>query len=83
MNVLLVTYDLNNEKTRRPRIVEKIEGLGSSCVHLSESCYAITTSRSPNYVYKRIRKMIDKNDTLHIVTLTTPWVGYDVKKVTK
>ena len=82
MNVLLVTYDLNNE-TRRPRIVEKIEGLGSSCVQLSESCYVITTSRSPNKVYECLKGMIDTDDTLHVVALTTPWVGYDDKKVTK
>ena len=58
MNVLLITYDLNKEKNRPP-IVRRIKGLGSSRVQLSESCYAISTSESPEDVYKYFQDMID------------------------
>ena len=74
MNVLLITYDLNNE-TRRPRIVRRIEGLGSSCVQLSESCYAIATSKSPEDVYKYLEDMIDSDDDLYVITIKKPAHG--------
>ena len=74
MSVLLITYDLNDEDIRPP-IVDAIKELGSSYVQLSESCYAIVTSKSPRDVYEQLEDMIDENDDLYIITLKNPAHG--------
>ena len=80
MSVLLITYDLNKE-TKRPPIVLEIKELGSSWVKLSESSYAISTSKTPDTVYKKLKSMIDKDDVIYIIPLKKPWNGYGFEKV--
>lgn len=74
MNVLLITYDLNNEDNR-PDVVAKIKEIGS-CAKLSESSYAVATSRTPDDVYEYLEDLIDEDDELYIITLKDPSCGY-------
>ena len=75
MTVLLVTYDLNKE-SQRPPIVETIKKMGSTCVKLSESSYAIKTKKTPKKVYEELKDLIDENDIIYVIPLRSPWMGY-------
>ncbi len=50
---LLITYDLNKE-AKRPPIVKAIQEISGTYARLSESCYAVRTSLSPEQVYTRL-----------------------------
>ena len=75
MPVLLVTYDLNKE-IKRPPIVKKIKTLGSSRKRLSESSYAIKTTKTPTSIKESLQKFIDDDDDLYVITLRDPWDGF-------
>ncbi len=79
MSVLLITYDLNNE-TKRPPIVAKIKELYPAWARLSESSYAVSTSDEPKTVYDKLSPMLDSNDNLLVITLSTPWWGQHRKQ---
>ncbi len=74
MNVLLITYDLNKE-TKRPPIVAEINKIGKSRVRLSESSYAVATSKSTETVYKDLKRILDEDDVLYVITLKEPCDG--------
>ena len=75
MSVLLVTYDLHKEGKERPPIVKAIAEVAESHVRLSESSYAIATSKTPAAVYKNLKRMLDKDDVLYVITLKEPCDG--------
>lgn len=79
MTVKLVTYDLNNE-TARPNIVGDIKAYGS-WARLSESCYAVDTTQSVSAIYNQLKKHIDGDDQLYVITLTSPYTGFGPKDV--
>lgn len=78
MTTLIVAYDLNNE-TRRPKIVEEIKK--TSWARLSESSYAVDTTETTAQVLSRLRKFLDNDDNLYVITLTRPWSGWGPKEV--
>ena len=82
MSVLLITYDLNKEKKSK----DGYEGLykvikSYSWARLSESSYAISTYETPQTVYDKLRPSMDGDDNLLVMTLTTPYRGYNRKDV--
>lgn len=77
--VYIVTYDLNKE-IRRPPIVKEIKDIGA-WARLSESSYAVSTEMSVYDVHARLKKHIDSDDQIYIITLTAPWTGFGPKKV--
>lgn len=79
MAVFVVTYDLNKE-TKRPPIVAKVKSFGT-WAKLSESSYAIHTTSSPEQVYNFFKPLLDGNDNLYVITLTTPYFGQGSKVV--
>ncbi|KAA3504381.1 hypothetical protein DXM27_03860 [Rhizobium rhizogenes] len=79
MAVYLVTYDLNKE-TKRPDILKDIRD-GDSWAMLSESSYAIETNETPRQVYDRLKKHLDGNDNLLVVTMKNPYYGQATKDV--
>lgn len=80
MPVRLITYDLNKE-TKRPPIVKAIKDISSSWAKLSESSYAISTSLTPKAVYDKLLSLIDSNDNLYVITLSSPYYGQGPKDV--
>ena len=74
MAVYIVAYDLNKE-TRRPKIVEAIKAHDGWAM-LSESSYAVATSKSPDDVYAGLTGFLDENDQLYVITLKQPHVGF-------
>ena len=74
MAVLLITYDLNEEK-KRPPIVAEIKKKWPTWAKLSESSYAIKTQQEPKTVYDSLKHLIDNNDELYVVSLRNPYWG--------
>ena len=79
MSVLLITYDLKRPGQDYPDLLKYIKG--HAWARLSESSYAIETSLSPSAVLAQARKFIDANDTIFVITLTSPWDGFGPKDV--
>lgn len=77
---LLITYDLNKE-AKRPPIVKAIQEISGTYARLSESCYAVRTSLSPEQVYTRLSPLLDANDFIYIVTLAHPYTGFGLQEV--
>lgn len=79
MGLLLVTYDLNNEK-KRPKIVDAIKN-PYHWARLSESSYGIWTSDTPDKVYNRLTQFIDSDDRLYVINLKKPYAGFGDTRV--
>ncbi|HEX2091299.1 MAG TPA: hypothetical protein VHG28_02810 [Longimicrobiaceae bacterium] len=81
MDVLLVTYDLNAEKSK-----DDYEGFygvikQGAWARLSESAYVISTSSSPAEVFDQLRPYIDENDRVLVIRLEAPWAGRHAQEV--
>ena len=74
MSVLLVTYDLNKPGQDYTDFLNVIKSY--DCTKLSESSYAIKTSKSPSDVYKELRPHQDSNDHVYIIELGHLHKGY-------
>jgi hypothetical protein len=81
MAVLIVTYDLNRERTGSDR-----EGLlkyikSHSWARLSESSYAIATDKDSATVVGEARAYLDQNDNIYVINLKKPYSGWGPKEV--
>lgn len=79
MATYIITYDLNKEASR-PNIVGDIKK-HDSWAKLSESSYAVSTSRTPKQIYDALAKHLDNNDNLYVITLSAPYYGRGPKEV--
>jgi sugar-specific transcriptional regulator TrmB len=77
MPVLLLTYDLNDEKTQedRQKFDEVVESYNNQR-RLSESSYALSTNESPTDVYIKLRDYLDDNDRVYILTLNLEFASH-------
>lgn len=80
MSTYIITYDLNKETTRPP-IVKKIKEISGGWAKLSESSYAVSTTKTVESLYAELKPMIDSNDNIYIITLKKPYTGYGSKEV--
>jgi hypothetical protein len=80
MSVFIVTYDLN-EEANRPPLLDDLKKIYPTWAKLSESSYAVETSKTPRQVYDSLEKHIDDNDNLYVVTLSKPFYGRGPKIV--
>jgi hypothetical protein len=76
MAVLLLTYDLNNESSgydysRFYEIIRKYDH-----IQLSESSYALVTIQKPENLARALRVFVDKDDSVTVVTLESPFESY-------
>lgn len=82
MSVLIVTYDLDRESNS-----SDYEGIiaiikeEKNWAKLSESCYAMDTSRSPQHLFEKIKPLLDGGDRLLIFTAGSPYFGQHSKEV--
>jgi hypothetical protein len=72
---LLLTYDLNKEKSKADyegfyRVIRQ-----RPWARLTDSTYALDTYASPGYIFNQLQPYIDENDSVFIVTLDAPWAG--------
>lgn len=79
MAVLLVTYDLNKQGQNYSKFLEVIKSYDSK--RLSESSYAIETSKSPTMIYDELKPYSDTNDRFLIIGLKGPHQGWHEKSV--
>lgn len=82
MSVLIVTYDLVKAKSSgQYEDILSVIKKDQNWARLSESCYAIRTTRSPSDVYFELKKYIDDNDSVLIFTADNPYYGQHSKEV--
>jgi hypothetical protein len=74
MSILLITYDLNKPGQDYTPLLKLIKQ-HASWAKLSESSYAIQTNQTPSAIYQMLAPYVDKNDTLLVITLTSPYYG--------
>ena len=81
MNIRIITYDLNKELNSDDYkgIITYIKQ--HNWARLSESSYAIETTKTPQLIYNDISKYLDDGDRVLILTLTTPYYGVHQKEV--
>ena len=79
MAILLVTYDLNKPGQDYKDFIEAFKKY--EWARLSESSYAIETTKSPETIYNELVPHIDKDDRVYIITLTRPLWYWGSKKV--
>jgi len=83
MVTYLVTYDLNNEDNganRRALLISIREDF-DDYAKLSESSYAISTTKTPSGVHKHLKRHLDENDHIYIIALSKPYSGRGPKNV--
>jgi hypothetical protein len=74
MPLLLVSYDTNSPERDHSDLLMQIEKY--SHVRLSKFSYAIITDHTPTIVCEKLKKHVDKNDNLFIITLKLPYKAY-------
>ena len=81
MAVMLISYDLNKEKSGgdREKLLEYIKS--HSWARLSESSYAISTTSDPSAVVAQARAFLDANDNIYVIQLKRPYWGWGPKDV--
>ncbi len=79
MALLLVTCDRNAPEHSDSGFVKHIERYSN--VRLSESSYAIITDKTPRTVCGEFKKILDKNDSLFVITLKRPYDGYGSSQI--
>jgi hypothetical protein len=79
MSILLITYDLNKPGQDYSDFIDTFKKY--SWARLSESSYAIETSKRPQTIYNELSPHMDKNDQVYIITLSKPLSYWGDKKV--
>ena len=79
MAVLLVTYDLNKPGQDYDDFIATFKNY--PWARLSESSYAIDTTKSPSTIYSELKPYIDKGDQVYIITLSKPLSYWGPKDV--
>ncbi len=79
MNVFLVTYDLNKPVQQYEKFYGVLKRF--AWAKLSESCYAISTNETPATLLQMFRQYLDANDTIYIIALTYPYIGFGPPEV--
>ncbi len=79
MAVLLITYDLNRPGKDYPDLLKAIKEY--TWAKLSESSYAISTSKSASDVFNQLKPFVDKNDNIYVINLKRPYAGFGPKEV--
>ena len=84
MAIRLITYDLSKEISSEDytSIVGYIKD-HDAWARISESCYAIETTKTAKTVYEDLESFLDSNDHLLVLTLTSgsSYHGYHSKEV--
>jgi len=79
MAIRLITYDLRKPGQDYKDFLKTVKEY--SWARLSESSYAVDTSETPKTIYEKLRPYMDENDYLMVMTLTTPYMGYNLQTV--
>jgi CRISPR-associated endonuclease Cas2 len=82
MGTYIVTYDLNNERKARgvyEPIIKYVKD--RTWARLSESSYAVNASETPQQIYDQLKRYLDSDDNLYVITLTNPYFGQGPKEV--
>jgi hypothetical protein len=79
MQVILITYDLNKPGQDYQDFHSFIKK--HNWARLSESSYAITSAETVSAIMESLRRFMDQNDNVYIITLKRPYSGFGPKAV--
>jgi hypothetical protein len=71
MPLLLVAFEPDKSEQDHSDLINQIEKY--SHVRLTKSSYGIITDQTPKTVCEELKKYIDKNDNLYVITLKRPY----------
>lgn len=74
MATYIITYDLNSPGQNHAKLLEFIKK-HERWARLSESAYAVVSQQTPKGIYDKASPLLDRNDTLYIITLKKPFYG--------
>jgi hypothetical protein len=82
MPLILVTYDLNKEKSSENynNVLNVIKS-EKNWARLSESCYVMDTNLTPQQIYSKVKPFLDTNDMLLAFPIKKPYFGQHSKEV--
>lgn len=82
MSVKLITYDLNHEHSSTTDYQGILKYIKSQdYIRMSESSYAVSNTHTPTQISNALRKFIDSNDHIAIITLSRPYDGWHQQSV--
>lgn len=70
MKVYLITYDLNDSGKNYTELFDAIKAY-KDWQHPLESTWFIASGQTANEIYENLRKVIDDNDNLFVVEIST------------
>lgn len=79
MSLKLITYDLHRPG-QKGRLDAALALIGE-VVHMSEASLVVDTPLSSNQVLTRLLKVIDLEDHVYVLELSSPWAAYGTEKV--
>ena len=71
MPLLLVAFESDKPEQDHSSLLKRIEKY--SHVRLTKSSYGIITDKTPETVCEELKKYIEKNDNLYVITLKRPY----------
>lgn len=75
MSVLLITFDLKVPGHDYSPIFAFIRNM-NVWARITDSCYAVSTHMQPQELLLELRPHLARDDSLYVLTLTTPWIGF-------
>jgi len=85
MATLLISYDLNKEgsnyEKKRDAVVKEIKSIGTERWRMLTTTWLVVTSETTKQVRNKIRKHLDSNDRMIVLTAKAPaaWHGFGDK----
>lgn len=75
MAVMMITFELNTPGQDYSPIFEFIRNM-NVWAKITDSCYAVSTHLSPQELLVELRPHLTRNDSLYVLTLQGPWIGF-------
>ena len=77
--IYIVTYQATNAATGA-RVLAELKRV-AGWAKLTDTSYAITSSRTPQQVYERFEALLGSEDTLYVFTVRRPYYGQGLSEV--
>lgn len=75
MAVMMITLQLNTPGQDYSPIFDFIRNM-NVWAKITDSCYAVSTHLSPQELLVELRPHLTRNDSLYVLTLQGPWIGF-------
>lgn len=75
MAILLITIDFKAPDHDYTPIFNFIKNM-NVWARITDTAYAVETHMTPQEVLLELRPHLSRNDSLYVLTLASPWIGY-------